>query len=51
MTIDRPFTVALEEHYCDPELTALFSESERKRPPHIEERLFDMGELRLRELD
>jgi hypothetical protein len=26
MTIDRPFTVALEEHYCDPELTALFSE-------------------------
>jgi predicted TIM-barrel fold metal-dependent hydrolase len=51
MTIDRPFTVALEEHYCDPELTALFSESERKRPPHIEERLFDMNELRLRELD
>jgi predicted TIM-barrel fold metal-dependent hydrolase len=51
MTTNRPFTVALEEHYCDPDLTALFSERERKRPPHIEERLFDMGELRLREMD
>jgi predicted TIM-barrel fold metal-dependent hydrolase len=45
------YTVALEEHYCDPDLVALFSESDRKRSDFIAERLFDMGELRLREMD
>jgi hypothetical protein len=45
MTIDRPFTGALEGHYCDPDLSALFPESDRKRAPHIGKRLFEMGEL------
>ncbi|MET0720752.1 MAG: amidohydrolase family protein [Tardiphaga sp.] len=52
MTVsNRPLTIALEEHYCDADLVALFAPNEQKRPPHIEQRLFDLGQLRLREMD
>jgi predicted TIM-barrel fold metal-dependent hydrolase len=47
----KPLTIALEEHYCDADLVALFAANEQKRPPHIEQRLFDIGEIRLREMD
>ncbi len=50
-TTPKSLTIALEEHYCDADLVALFAESEQKRPPHIEKRLFDIGAIRLREMD
>lgn len=43
--------VALEEHYWDPDLVALFPGREGKRLSEVERRLLDMGELRLREMD
>lgn len=50
-TRSKPFTVALEEHYWDPELVALFPGREGKRVSEVERRLLDMGEVRLREMD
>jgi predicted TIM-barrel fold metal-dependent hydrolase len=47
----KPFVVALEEHYWDPDLLALFPGREGKRVSDVERRLLDMGELRLREMD
>ena len=41
--------IALEEHYWDEELAAHAKGVERN--PGIAERLFDMGELRLKEMD
>jgi predicted TIM-barrel fold metal-dependent hydrolase len=46
-----PLTIALEEHYWDPDLLALFPGREGKRVSDVEKRLLDMGELRLREMD
>jgi predicted TIM-barrel fold metal-dependent hydrolase len=46
-----PLVVALEEHYWDPDLLALFPGREGKRVSDVEKRLLDMGELRLREMD
>jgi predicted TIM-barrel fold metal-dependent hydrolase len=43
--------IALEEHYWDPDLVALFPGREGKRVSDVERRLLDMGELRLREMD
>ena len=43
--------VALEEHYWDPDLVALFTGREGKRLSEQERRLLDLGELRLREMD
>jgi predicted TIM-barrel fold metal-dependent hydrolase len=43
--------VALEEHYWDADLVALFPGREGKRLSDQERRLFDLGELRLREMD
>jgi 2,3-dihydroxybenzoate decarboxylase len=43
--------VALEEHYWDPDLAALFTGREGKRLSEQERRLLDLGELRLREMD
>ncbi len=45
------FTIAIEEHYNDPDLVAHFTGLDRTRPPHIEKKLLDLGELRLREMD
>ena len=47
----KPLVVALEEHYWDPDLLALFPGGEGKRVSDVEKRLLDMGELRLREMD
>ena len=50
-TSGKPLVVALEEHYWDPDLLALFPGGEGKRVSDVEKRLLDMGELRLREMD
>ncbi|RPI43065.1 MAG: amidohydrolase [Betaproteobacteria bacterium] len=50
MTIAGKTVIALEEHYCDDELTATF-EGPEGRAPEIRKRLFDLGELRLAEMD
>ena len=47
----KSLIVALEEHYWDPELVALFPGREGKRVSEVERRLLDMSELRLREMD
>ncbi len=43
--------IALEEHYWDVDLVAMFPGREGKRASELERRMFDMGELRLREMD
>lgn len=43
--------VALEEHYWDPELVAHFPAGENKRIPSLTERLENVGDLRIREMD
>src|SRR5499427_3383174 len=43
--------IALEEHYWDKELAALFVGAEGVRDPEMLRRLYDLGELRLREMD
>jgi 2,3-dihydroxybenzoate decarboxylase len=51
MTRKQNPIIALEEHYWDPELVALFPGREGKRASELERRMFDMGELRLHEMD
>src|SRR5438105_15237480 len=46
----KPFAIALEEHYYDPELAATFDGPEG-RAPETRRRLDDLGELRLKEMD
>ena len=48
---NKPFIIALEEHYWDPDLVATFPGREGKRISEVERRLLDLGELRLREMD
>jgi predicted TIM-barrel fold metal-dependent hydrolase len=43
--------IALEEHYWDKELAALFVGAEGVRDPEMLRRLYDLGELRLGEMD
>jgi predicted TIM-barrel fold metal-dependent hydrolase len=43
--------IALEEHYWDEELSKQFTGSEAGRGGEAEKRLFDLGELRIREMD
>jgi 2,3-dihydroxybenzoate decarboxylase len=45
--------IALEEHYFDPEVTRHFpaSEGPEARPGALRERLYDLAELRIREMD
>jgi 2,3-dihydroxybenzoate decarboxylase len=51
MTLEgKPFVIALEEHYYDPELAATFDGSEG-RALETRRRLDDLGELRLKEMD
>jgi predicted TIM-barrel fold metal-dependent hydrolase len=50
-TQNKPFVIALEEHYWDAELVAMFPGREGKRISDVEKRLLDLGELRLREMD
>lgn len=50
MTIAGKFVIALEEHYCDEELTATF-DTQEGRSPELRKRLFDLGDIRLGEMD
>jgi len=43
--------IALEEHYSDPELTALFTGRDAFAPPHVMKALEDVGEARLKDMD
>jgi 2,3-dihydroxybenzoate decarboxylase len=43
--------IALEEHYYDPEVAATFAGGGEGRAPAIRQRLDDLGELRLKEMD
>src|ERR1700744_5818114 len=53
----RPQVIALEEHYLDPELAAHFTGLDAVPPhgaanmPKVPERLYDLGALRLKEMD
>ena len=48
----HPAVIALEEHYFDPDVTKHFKEGgPEARLPALRERLFDVGELRLKEMD
>jgi predicted TIM-barrel fold metal-dependent hydrolase len=46
----RPFVIALEEHYWDPEVAKTFDGGE-SRNPQLKARLEDLGALRIREMD
>ncbi|HET9413568.1 MAG TPA: amidohydrolase family protein, partial [Pseudolabrys sp.] len=46
-----PFVVALEEHYWDLDLVAHFPGREGKRLSQVEERLQDITNLRIKEMD
>ncbi len=50
-TADGSRVIAIEEHYFDPELAALFAGRDDRMPPPIKERLLDVGALRLAEMD
>ena len=43
--------IALEEHYWDIDLASQFVGGEGVRDPEMLKRLYDLGELRLREMD
>jgi len=43
--------IPIEEHYWDPELTKHYTGSEASRGGETEERLYDFGALRLKEMD
>src|SRR5260370_32834180 len=47
---DRPFVIALEEHYWDAEVAKTFGSAEA-RGPALRQRLDDLGALRIREMD
>jgi 2,3-dihydroxybenzoate decarboxylase len=47
----KPFIVALEEHYLDTDIKALFGEADGTKAPPIAQRLDDLGALRLKEMD
>jgi predicted TIM-barrel fold metal-dependent hydrolase len=48
---EKPFIVAVEEHYWDPNIAAEFQGGDASRAPTILERLYDLGELRIGEMD
>ncbi len=49
---DKPRIIALEEHYWDSEVAANYQASSgRSRPSGITERLYNYGELRIKEMD
>jgi predicted TIM-barrel fold metal-dependent hydrolase len=50
--VNRPRIIAIEEHYWDEEVAATFGPTDAMRgAPSIVERLYDHGELRIREMD
>jgi len=50
--MEKPRVIALEEHYFDPDVTKHFQAAgPEARLPELRNRLFDVGELRIREMD
>jgi 2,3-dihydroxybenzoate decarboxylase len=47
----KPYVIALEEHYLDPEIKLATGCTDAIGPRQLIERLDDLGELRLREMD
>jgi len=47
---NRPFVIALEEHYWDADVAKTFGSGEA-RSPELRQRLDDLGALRIREMD
>jgi len=47
----KPLIIALEEHYADLDVEAMFTGLDAMKPPPIGERLDDVGALRLKEMD
>ncbi|HTV45285.1 MAG TPA: amidohydrolase family protein [Stellaceae bacterium] len=47
----RPYIIALEEHYYDPEVKQHFTGIDAPNAPRLIERLDDVGALRLKEMD
>ena len=47
----KPFIITLEDHYWDRELVALFADRDGKRPQKIQDRMYDVGALRLKDMD
>ena len=48
---ERPYVVALEEHFQDPELGALYGPLDANAAAHARERLESFGGTRLKEMD
>jgi predicted TIM-barrel fold metal-dependent hydrolase len=51
MATTKPRIIAIEEHYLDPEVTAHFSTADATKQPAVAERLADLGDLRIKEMD
>ena len=47
----KPFVIALEEHFQFPELAATYGAHDANRAPALVERMADLGEGRIREMD
>jgi hypothetical protein len=47
----KPYIIALEEHYCDPEVKQHLRGLDAIAASQILRRLDDLGELRLKEMD
>src|ERR671930_563078 len=47
----KPYIFALEEHYLDPEVKRHITGLDVTNAPRVVERLDDVGELRLKEMD
>jgi predicted TIM-barrel fold metal-dependent hydrolase len=47
----KPYVIALEEHYLDPEIKQASGRTDAIGPRQLIDRLDDLGELRLREMD
>ena len=47
----KPRVIALEEHYWDPDIAATYNPADTIKAPGILERLYDLNELRIKEMD
>jgi predicted TIM-barrel fold metal-dependent hydrolase len=47
----RPQVIAIEEHFWDPELVKHVKGGDVLRAPELEKRLYDLGEIRIKEMD
>ncbi len=47
----KPYVIAIEEHYTDPDIAATFRGYGKVESPPIEQRLADLSDLRVKEMD